>query len=56
MTSDQNLLDVYRKQCRVTGDPWGVLLLWKMSREVERGEVDMDDLIDISKEIAQEIS
>lgn len=56
MSSDQNLLDAYRKQCRTTRDPWAMLLLWKMSREVKRGEVEMDDLIDISKEIAQEIS
>lgn len=51
MTTDPSLLDAFRKQCRFTGEPWTVFLAWKMSGE----DVDQDDLIDIAKEVAEEL-
>lgn len=50
MSTDPGILDVFRKQCRATGEPWTVFLMWKLS-----GDADTDDLIDIAKEVAEEL-
>lgn len=53
MTSSPSLLEAYRKQCEHTGEPWAVLLLWWASGEVQRGEIERDDMVDISTEVAR---
>lgn len=55
MASDPSLLETFRKQCRTLG-PWETLLLWKMSPETSNGEVELDDLIDIAKEVTEELN
>lgn len=55
MASDPALLELFRRQCHISKMPWATFLVWKMSRELSSGEVEQDDLIDITKEVAVEL-